>query len=393
MPNRFTEQPLTAGDNTTTSKGGITMRVLPKAERAPSMVAWLRDELKDLLTRADFYLALFWVVVMGFFVRKAMSTHMRPIPGQWIAVDGENIFVKDAELDHAFVAWGDQICTTFGCLFPLCALVPLACAFGVGAWCRVRGDLRAFVLGWFWSWGGCNLATNAMKTYVGRLRPYFYGECGLEADPGTQALSCGNPEGERMDARHSFPSGHASNSWVCLFYCALYLCGKLRVAAPWVVGLRDNGHMNPHLANLLRVDLAPLKLVVGLWPAYVAAWVACSRLVDNDHHVGDVLGGTVLGVAFAWLYYSQYFGSIFADGPEAAQLPRAVAAALAARAAGGGGGGGGLGGDGGGDVDDSPDLNDRQVARMLSDSPVAFPPEIDGGSSLNAAGAEQMATI
>ena len=35
-------------------------------------------------------------------------------------------------------------------------------------------------------------------------------------------------------------------------------------------------------------------------------------------------------------------------------------------------------------------LNQMQ---FFSDSPVAFPPEIDGGSSLNSASAEQMATI
>ena len=48
-----------------------------------------------------------------------------------------------------------------------------------------------------------------------------------------------------------------------------------------------------------------LATVLELWMALQISWaigVASSRIMDNKHHVGDVVGGGLIGVLFGSLY-------------------------------------------------------------------------------------------
>jgi PAP2 superfamily len=41
-----------------------------------------------------------------------------------------------------------------------------------------------------------------------------------------------------------------------------------------------------------------------------AGFIAVSRLIDNRHHPFDVITGSLLGIAMAWLGYRQYFPAL-----------------------------------------------------------------------------------
>jgi len=138
------------------------------------------------------------------------------------------------------------------------------------------------------------VTTHVIKYTTGRLRPHFIEVCrpsnvssALCGDLHDQNFileySClGNSElfpdqSERdkriLEARLSFPSGHTSIA----FYGML---------TAWLVISRFR-------VNLLPVQLAQVACMV------YAVYVAVSRVTDHKHHVGDVIGGAVLGALLA----------------------------------------------------------------------------------------------
>jgi diacylglycerol diphosphate phosphatase / phosphatidate phosphatase len=109
------------------------------------------------------------------------------------------------------------------------------------------------------------------------------------------------------DGFRSFPSGHSASmsinvphnftketdfgleaSFAGLFYLSLYLAGKLHI-------LDSRGEV--------------WKMFVCLVPTLGAALVAGSRIMDARHHPFDVIFGSLLGIAIAWICYRQYFPS------------------------------------------------------------------------------------
>ncbi|KAJ1455304.1 phosphatidic acid phosphatase type 2/haloperoxidase [Pelagophyceae sp. CCMP2097] len=153
----------------------------------------------------------------------------------------------------------------------------------------------------------CRATTECLKLYVGYWRPYFYDVCTLDAQTG----AC---DGADDDAFKSFPSGHASLSMVALFHASLCLAAACRCGAPKRIG-----------RGRCSADVGGIILMAAFAPAFLALWVAATRVREHDHHPADIVGGALLGASTAALFYYRYFPSIFhADAPVVLQPFRAA---------------------------------------------------------------------
>ena len=111
------------------------------------------------------------------------------------------------------------------------------------------------------------MLTEALKIGVARPRPNYFSYCQYD----TERKECLGPHRHRKDAKVSFPSGHASNSFAC---------------ATWFTLLIDK--MNPNSQELWWILLKFL-------PIAVAISISATRITDYMHHVSDVIAGAVLG--------------------------------------------------------------------------------------------------
>ena len=156
-----------------------------------------------------------------------------------------------------------------------------------------------------------------MKKYVGYLRPHFYQRCQFDAT----ALDC---QSDIIDARKSFPSGHASTSFCAMTLLTLYLLhlyglsGRVRDYKIFVRSddtyfeVNQNNCDKDREGNFRKAMIAdeeqtsddiivyykvkkPTKLrrLISLFclaPMMLAYLIAGSRIVDNYHHPGKYLG-------------------------------------------------------------------------------------------------------
>ncbi|XP_033118908.1 phospholipid phosphatase 1-like [Anneissia japonica] len=138
--------------------------------------------------------------------------------------------------------------------------------------------------------GGCinQTLTDCSKFIIGRLRPHFLSVCAIDYMQycpqgfGTfmyieNATCVGDGsvgESKILDARLSFPSGHASFA----FYAFMFLFVYLQLKMDWYYMLR----------TLLQTCCFAFALLTAL-----------SRVSDYKHHTGDVIGGGLLGTAVA----------------------------------------------------------------------------------------------
>lgn len=127
------------------------------------------------------------------------------------------------------------------------------------------------------------LVTEALKVTVARPRPNFFSYCGYDKE----AEKCTAIRSHKRDARLSFPSGHASNSfasgtWMCLFLCMLW---PRNVELWW--------------------------LIAKISPVFVAIAISATRITDYMHHVSDVVAGSVLGIGIAMLVFNSQYSRIF----------------------------------------------------------------------------------
>jgi len=249
-----------------------------------------------------------WTILIPLFaIPFAFSPRQNPIPYQVFSVHNSTDdsttthVIRNLELNYPYIESKDQI-VPGSVLGPIVIVGPLAGHWLFWAFTGIPpefvdtlGFMHAFAL----STGLNHFANGALKCYVGRLRPYFYDECGFD----DATLSC-TKEKEAEHARRSFPSGHSSSSATAFGFLTLYFLGKVQPSAP------PKYYM---INERWRFDLTDVKIIGSLLPFVCAVWIACSRLVDKDHHPSDIIWGCMQGMLISFLFYMRYFHSPFSS--------------------------------------------------------------------------------
>ena len=136
--------------------------------------------------------------------------------------------------------------------------------------------------------------TNALKNSVGAFRPDFRARCwpngaktAWEA-PGIPKCASNHDVRLVSEGRKSFPSGHASVAFSGLAFASAVVAERLAVFG----GSADSAAKN--------IQPAPAwRLAAAAAPVALALTVSVSRVTDYMHHVEDVVGGGVIGLAAA----------------------------------------------------------------------------------------------
>lgn len=257
--------------------------------------------------------AMWTIVITCFVLPEAFHVHKRPAPYQTFLTHNSTNDVTtmqvilDLQLNHPYLSTWEQRVPGELLIFML-VFVPLGCHVAVTLLSKTRSvaDATAFFQGWLTSLSVNHLLTSLLKRYVGRLRPYFYHECGFSS----AQLACTN---NNLDAHMSFPSGHSSSSFVAFGFTSIYLLGRLQLCNPNARGR----FVQCFEGRAGRLDLGDVLLLAALTPMLIAVLVATSRIVDNDHHASDVAWGSAQGLLLAWLFYLRRFEPPFAANDRA----------------------------------------------------------------------------
>ncbi|KAJ6115442.1 hypothetical protein N7486_001220 [Penicillium sp. IBT 16267x] len=208
---------------------------------------------------------------------------------------------------------------------------------------------------WEWNagWMGLGVAlagvwmsTQGLKVLIGKPRPDLLARCNPNLDdiatyavgglgerlPGAATLVsykiCQDQSSlVTVDGFSSFPSGHASFSFSGLGYLTLWLCAKFSVGFPYLPSYPVEGDSQKDEQYSVRTRAAappvPLMVIVFV-PTATAFFIASSRWFNYQHHGFDIIFGSLMGMAFAWIGFNMYHlpirrGAGWAWGPRVRQ--------------------------------------------------------------------------
>ncbi|KAL6767978.1 hypothetical protein ACKKBF_B37335 [Auxenochlorella protothecoides x Auxenochlorella symbiontica] len=150
------------------------------------------------------------------------------------------------------------------------------------------------------------LVVQITKLVVGRTRPDFLARCNpiipgnititIGGDPNA-LWPCQRPYDDVLkDGFQSFPSGHTSTAFNLTVYTSAYLIWCWHMRLSWTP---------VHLSMKQQFLLDLRNVAAKLWMLVLlgVAWgIAISRIIDNQHHPSDVIGGALIGICIALIY-------------------------------------------------------------------------------------------
>lgn len=211
-------------------------------------------------------------------------------------------------------------------------------------WRRKLWEINTGLLGLGIALAGAFVITEGLKDLYGKPRPDLLSRCdpdlahirdhivgGLsnfleEAPPIVSWTICRNKSKTvSHDGFAAFPSGHSSFSFAGMAYLTFFLAAKFNAAIPFLspraytrsnslTALSQNqpdshsqeSESKDHpLRNQAAAPPIPHLILVFL-PLAVSAYIASTRWADYRHHGFDVIVGSILGVAMAWLGFRWY---------------------------------------------------------------------------------------
>lgn len=175
--------------------------------------------------------------------------------------------------------------------------LPLVVQLGLSAYYGIGGDFHSTMCVYLVAFGFTLVATEALKNYVGYLRPIFFALCKPSAD----YSEC---EGDNNSGRKSFPSGHASTAFCGLSLLTFYIHERYGVPSRSVKIVQAAGDSFALEYTDGPPRMARIISILALAPMALAAFIAASRVVDNKHFPADIIGGAVLGTAISSFSHS-----------------------------------------------------------------------------------------
>ena len=160
---------------------------------------------------------------------------------------------------------------------------------------------------------------NALKSFVGRLRPNFFAACDYKGYK--HAMSTGNytdylaatTPGAPGDLTHcraaradvdeaslSFPSGHAGLSFVAMTWSTMALIRALSVERRYLGKTIGASSTDVFRSSSNMAPVVSAARAAACLPMAYATYVACTRVVDYKHRPADVIAGALIGAVFAW---------------------------------------------------------------------------------------------
>lgn len=232
------------------------------------------------------------------------SPHIRPIPYQLLQNSGD--YVRNLMFNEPYS--GETVSDIW--LVILGAVVPFVSQIGLSQF-FTKHELDAHLTACSFSVGfGLEaIAIEAIKLYVGYLRPIFFSVC----QPSQDYQYCSNPDEEAvLGARKSFPSGHASMSFCGLVMLSMFLHRRFGMPSirRWVVAPQAVGGDQSILCccyTSSRHSFYRMISVLSLLPVALSTFIAVSRIHDNKHFPADVVGGALLGGSIAYFTHNLYF--------------------------------------------------------------------------------------
>ncbi|EEH08030.1 PAP2 domain-containing protein [Histoplasma capsulatum G186AR] len=228
-------------------------------------------------------------------------------------------------------------------------------------WQRKLWELNVGWMGLGIACAGSYVSTEAIKLIYGKPRPDLLSRCMpnlsdisshvvggqgqvIDGAPILVSYTICQETSEKLTREGfvSFPSGHSSLSFACLTYLSLWLCAKFSISIPYLaprhytqdtstqqtarlanthtsIKSEHDGeptHSDANLIPIRKQSAAPpiYLLIIVAAPIATATYIASSRWADNRHAGFDVLGGSLLGIFFAFLGFRWYHPPLSAGG-------------------------------------------------------------------------------
>jgi diacylglycerol diphosphate phosphatase/phosphatidate phosphatase len=233
----------------------------------------------------------------------------RPIPVQILKASGD--YVRNLTNNEPFD--GETIPDIW--LVILSIVAPVMIRFALSKFWGRPGDGHATWCVYIVAFAIVLVTTDAIKRYVGYLRPIFFELC----EPDDTYQECTAEDAGGSSIRMSFPSGHASTSFCGLMLLSLYLHSRFGVPSvrvmytPAETTTTTTTQLEPHhrgttqTAYTKEPALYRAISVLSLLPLALALFIATSRIVDNKHFPADVVAGSLLGASTAIFAFSLWF--------------------------------------------------------------------------------------